>query len=146
MKLTLIQRIFSHLSIFILLISGFVWLMFNFVIEHDSPWRFLNAWSLKIHGLAAFASLVTFGMLISTHISFNWRVKKNRRLSGIFLTAFFLILILSGYFLYYLGDEDIRNIMSWIHWICGIVAGLFFIFHFLFSSKNLGQKPAKMKI
>lgn len=140
MKLTFIQRIFSHLTIFTLLFSGIIWLIFNFFIDHNSDFRFLNTWSLMLHGAASYGFLIIFGMIISTHISFNWRVKKNRRKSGIILTALFTILILSGYLLYYASNESFRNFISYLHWIFGLLATGFFIFHFVKKSK---LRPAK---
>jgi hypothetical protein len=130
MKLTAIQRFFCHLTIFTLLVSGGTWLIFNFFIDHNSSWRFLSFWSLRLHGAASYGFLIIFGMLLSTHISFNWQVKKNRRKSGIILTAFLVILILSGYLLYYASDDSFRNLISYLHWLLGIVSGAIFILHF----------------
>lgn len=136
MKLTSIQRIIAHSTFWALLLSGLVWLLFNFFLDSDTPLRFLNAWSLRLHGFAAFGFLIVFGMLFSTHISFNWRVKKNRRLSGLILTAIFAALILSGYFLYYLGDEAVRSFNSYFHWISGLICTIIFAIHFLKKSNT----------
>jgi hypothetical protein len=143
MKLTSIQRFFAHLTFFALFFSGLVWLLFNFYLDYETPFRFLNAWNLRLHGLAAFGFLIIFGMILSTHISFNWQVKKNRRWSGIILTAIFTSLILSGYFLYYSGDDDFRSFSSYFHWISGLICLAFFMIHFLKKqqkSKNLSKK------
>lgn len=142
MKLTFIQRVFAHLTFFVLLFSGLVWLFFNFYLDSESPFRFLNLWNLKLHGLAAFGFLIVFGMILSTHISFNWRVRKNRRLSGIMLVIIFTLLILSGYVLYYSGSDDLRTFTSYFHWIVGLICTAFFITHFLKkSSKNPKTNP-----
>lgn len=140
MRLTSFQRILCHLSIFALLFSGIVWLIINFYTDYDSPLHFLNAWSLKIHGSASYLFLIAFGMIISTHISFNWRVKKNRRKSGIITTALFSILIISGYLLYYVAGDEIRTFISYLHWICGILCSAFFIFHFATKTKQAQKK------
>lgn len=142
MKLTSLQRIIVHSTFFALLLSGLVWLLFNFYLDHNTPLRFLNAWSLRLHGLAAFGFLIVFGMLFSTHISFNWHVKKNRRPSGLILTALFTVLILSGYFLYYLGDEDLRIFNSYFHWLSGLICTIVFAIHFLKKS-NIKKKISK---
>lgn len=136
MKLTKIQRFLAHFTFFALFFSGLVWLAFNFLLEPENSWRFLNLWSLKIHGFAAFVFLIFFGMILSTHISFNWRVKKNRRPSGIILTGIFCILIFSGYLLYYCGSESIREFSSYSHWILGLFSCLFFVSHFSHRKKN----------
>jgi hypothetical protein len=58
---------------------------------------------------------------------------KNRyqRYIGIALTAAFAILILSGYMLYYVGDEGLRDWTSIIHWVLGLAAPTLFIWHYL---------------
>lgn len=144
MKLTFTQRFLLHLAIFTLLFSGVIWLIFNFFVDYDSDLRFLSSWSLILHGAASYVFLVVFGMLLSTHISFNWRVKKNRRLSGIILTLLFVILILSGYLLYYSGNEAFRTLTSYLHWTIGILSSTIFTAHFLLS-KSHHKKPSSQK-
>ncbi|NBV06790.1 MAG: hypothetical protein EBS06_06100 [Proteobacteria bacterium] len=143
MRLTSIQRIFLYLTTLILFLSGVVWLILNFFIDYDSELRFLNVWSLRLHGAAAYGLLIVFGMLISTHISFNWRVKKNRRKSGIILTVFLAILVVTGCLLYYLGDEAIRNYVSYIHWIGGIFFSTILLLHSIVHKKFSGHSSKK---
>ncbi len=140
MKLTATQRVFSHLTFFTLLFSGLIWLIFNFYLSPNTPLRFLNLWNLRLHGLAAFGFLIIFGMILSTHISFNWQVRKNRRPSGITLTVFCGLLILSGYFLYYCGDDDFRELISYFHWLAGLICSIFFTVHFLTKMKKVPIK------
>jgi cytochrome b561 len=82
-------------------------------------------------------------MILSTHISFNWQVKKNRRISGIILTIILFSLIISGYFLYYLGGEISREFTSYFHWIMGLMGGGFFIFHLMTKSVSGSVNRAK---
>lgn len=135
MKLTFIQRIFCYLTFFGLLISGIIWVILRLFVDFDSPFYFLSSLSLKLHGLFAFGFILVFGMITSTHISFNWQVKKNRYKSGIFLFILLFLLIISGYFLYYLGEEFYRNITSYFHIILGITCFLAFIIHLLSRKK-----------
>ena len=130
MKLPHLQRYLSHITFFVLLFTGLIWLFFEFFVDYSSSLHFLRIWSLRLHGAASYGFLIVFGMIISTHISFNWRVKKNRRISGIILVTFFVILILTGYGLYYSGNEQFRNFISYLHWICGSICSTFFIWHF----------------
>lgn len=145
MRLTKIQRILTYISIFSLLFSGLFWLIFMFYLDYESPFYFLKAYNIKLHGFATLLFLITFGMLTSTHLSFNWQVKKNRRKSGLILTALLLGLIISGYLLYYLGDEDWRNYTSYFHWISGIICSVFFIFHFATKSKRKSKKKSLVR-
>ncbi len=145
MKLTFIQRFFAHLTFFTLLFTGLIWLFFNFYLDFESPFRFLNLWNLKLHGISAFGFLIVFGMILSTHISFNWQVKKNRRFSGIILVIIFALLILSGYILYYSGNDELRSFASYFHWIIGLICAIFFIIHFLEKSRNNITKNKKSR-
>ncbi len=144
MKLTFIQRLFTHLTFFTLLFSGIIWLIFEF--KNPEEFRDIMVYSLRLHGAASFGFLIVFGMVLATHVSFNWQVKKNRRISGIILTSFFTILIVSGYLLYYLGDEEIRAFTSYLHWIIGIFCGAVFMTHFLIKSKKRRPKTTAKKI
>ena len=62
------------------------------------------------------AALILLGALLN-HIRRGWTAGKNRR-SGVTLLAVYLFLILTGYGLYYCGDEQLRTIISRSHtWI-----------------------------
>ncbi len=126
MKLTFIQRFFSYLTFFTLFFSGIFWLYYSLNDYSSLPEMVL---SLQLHGAAAFGFLIVFGMILSTHISFNWQVKKNRRKSGLILVALLVILIFSGYCLYYIGNEEIRDLTSDAHWLVGIISTIIFTWH-----------------
>lgn len=143
MRLTSIQRLFCYFTSIVLFSSGLIWLIFNVFQNYNPDYRFFSIWSLKFHGAAAYGFLVVFGMIISTHISFNWQVKKNRRKSGIILTILFVILIITGYLLYYLGDEIVRNYVSYIHWIIGIFAAVVLPIHHLKHKKSSNRSNRK---
>jgi len=136
MRLTSIQRFFSYLTIIILFVSGVIWLIFNVFTSYNPDLRFLSIWSLRFHGAAAYGFLIVFGMIASTHISFNWQVKKNRRKSGIILTIFLALIIITGNLLYYLGSETVRGYTSYTHWILGIMAVISILFHRTIKKKG----------
>lgn len=78
-----------------------------------------QVWSLRLHGFAAMLGLVFFGSLVSSHIRVAWAVNRNRLL-GATLAGLTITLALSGYGLYYLGDEMSRTMASWLHLVFGI--------------------------
>jgi hypothetical protein len=45
------------------------------------------------------------------------------------MVALVATLTLTGYLLYYLGDEDLRPVATYAHWMIGLGAPLAFIFH-----------------
>lgn len=101
-------------SIFgILLLTAGVWLWAQSNLSADNP---LPNLMMKIHGAVAMAALVLLGALIN-HIRRGWTAEKNR-ISGVALLAVILFLVVTGYGLYYSGDEQLRTLISRSHsWI-----------------------------
>ena len=62
---------------------------------------------LKAHGAAAMLILVLVGTLLPMHVKFAWRVRRNLR-TGLSILGVFGFLVLTGYVLYYAGDERLR--------------------------------------
>jgi hypothetical protein len=46
-----------------------------------------KAWAMKIHGAAAMAVLVLIGMLLTAHVRFAWRARRNRANGSVFLSV-----------------------------------------------------------
>jgi len=63
-----------------------------------------KASATKVHGAAAMAILVLIGMLLSAHVRFAWRARRNPGNGSLFLGTFG-ILTITGYGLYYAGGE-----------------------------------------
>lgn len=68
----------------------------------------LEAWSLRLHGLAAMAGLYVLGLLAAAHIPHVWRLSHRRRRaaqrrSGVLLCVGVVVLATCGYLLYYLA-------------------------------------------
>ncbi len=112
----------------LLLLTGLVWLAVHWSHlepEVEAPWQ---AWSMKIHGGAAFASLFFIGTIWNSHIWHAWQRGRNRIAGGLFGT-FLVLLFLTGYGLYYFNVEALRAVTEWNHWIVGGVLGLLFWLH-----------------
>ncbi|HYZ73040.1 MAG TPA: hypothetical protein VE641_08165, partial [Chthoniobacterales bacterium] len=96
-----------------LLLTAAVWLWAQSNLSSDNP---VPSLMMKLHGAAAMAALVLLGALIH-HIRRGWTAKKNR-VSGSILLAVILFLVITGYGLYYSGDEQLRSLVSRSHtWI-----------------------------
>ena len=83
---------------------------------------------MKTHGAAAMAILVLVGMLLTGHVRFAWRARRNRGNGALFLGTFG-ILTVTGYGLYYAGGERLRAWTSWIHLALGLALPLLLILH-----------------
>ena len=116
-------------------LTGLAWLGLHyfgvrqgeFGAEH-SP---LEAWSLRAHGAFAFLALWTLGLLWGVHVVNGWRLDR-RRWTGSVLLGVFGLLILSGYLLYYAGEDSVRPMVSVIHWAVGLLVLLAYLAHRLF--------------
>lgn len=113
-------------------LTGGLWLLFHYFLvkqgEFGSTANPLEPWWLKLHGAFAFAAIWMFGWLWGIHIAKLWP-QKRRRWSGGALTSVFALLIVSGYLLYYVGDDRIRPVISALHWIIGLACPIFFVWH-----------------
>jgi hypothetical protein len=113
--------------------SGVAWLVYRYFLRAGSEFgetpHPLEAWWMRLHGLAAFAGLWLLGVLWVTHIVPAWRTQ--RRWSGIALASIALLLVLSGYLLYYAGDERLRAFVSLAHWMIGIALAPLLLWHVL---------------
>ncbi len=87
-----------------------------------------QSWMLKAHGAAAVLVLVLVGTLLPMHVKFAWRAGRNLR-TGLSLLGLFLFLSLTGYGLYYLGDERWRGWTSSAHLWVGLALPPIMILH-----------------
>ena len=113
-------------------LTGGLWLLFHYFLVTQGQFgpttNPLEPWWLKLHGAFAFAAVWVFGLLWGIHIAKLWPHKR-RRSSGGVLTGIFALLILSGYLLYYVGDDIIRPKISALHWVVGLACPVFFVWH-----------------
>lgn len=98
------------------------WILQEWGSQFSSAGTVTNAflsWLMKIHGAAAMAALVVLGVLYPLHILRGWQARRNRS-SGVSLGAVTVVLIVSGYLLYYSGGENLRLAASRVHLWLGL--------------------------
>ena len=115
-------------------LSGAGWLLLHYFGQHQGEFGSesnpLEPWLLRLHGLALIPALLGFGGLMIVHIPKGWK-HETQRLAGITLTAVAASLILTGYLLYYVGDDAAREWTSLIHWLIGLAIPVIFVWHYL---------------
>ena len=120
----------------IVIISGFLWLYFDFFIRVETEFSLqvhpLQNTFLILHGSSSIIFLIALGSVLPVHIFKAWKTKNNR-LSGGFFLLLFTILILTGIGLFYSAVEDNRRILSVLHWVIGILFPIFFVIHIYFG-------------
>ena len=131
-----LQRYFLYAVLALLFVSGIAWAYWNYLAALPADFEANSkAWTMKIHGAAAMAVLVLIGMLLTGHVRFAWRARRNRANGSIFVTVFAL-LIITGYGLYYAGGEKLRTWTSWIHLAVGLALPIFLLFHIFLGKKT----------
>ncbi len=119
--------------------SGVLWLGLHYFLRQKSAFGFetnpAEPWMLKLHGAFAFAALVGLGLLWGVHILNGW-FSHRRRWSGGIVFGLACFLGLTGYLLYYAGDDGFRDIVSVSHWAVGIVTIAAFLWHRFRDERN----------
>jgi hypothetical protein len=113
-------------------ISGGLWLIYHNFLRRPGEWgpepNVLEPWWLKLHGAFAFLALWLGGLLWGVHIVRGW-TSGRRRWTGSLLFAWLMALILSGYLLYYAGDDGPWGVVSPGHWIAGLALPVVYAIH-----------------
>jgi hypothetical protein len=129
----------------LLFASGALWLLFHYFVrvhgEYGDTPHPLESWWLRLHGAAAMLALAVLGSLLPIHVRRGWHQHKNLA-AGIALSGVALLLILSGYALYYFGGEEARPWISALHWILGLGTPFLLLWHISAGRKTRTAKPA----
>ncbi|MSQ59784.1 MAG: DUF4405 domain-containing protein [Betaproteobacteria bacterium] len=109
----------------VLFVSGALWVLFHYFVKIEGEFgptiHPLEPWWLKIHGAAVMVFLFLLGTLLLSHMETAWCIGRNIP-TGVAFVSFNLILVVSGYMLYYFGGETARPIISLVHWVLGMAA------------------------
>ena len=135
-RLVVWQRRTLYATGVLLLATGGVWLGVHYGIgagagELPHP---LEAWCLRLHGLAAFASLFVLGALAAAHVPQGWRLSHRQRWAaqrstGLALCVLGALLAASGYLLYYFAPDAVRPALGWAHAGIGLAMAVLIATH-----------------
>ena len=106
-----------------LVVTGCGWLLCHYVLAEAGefgplPHPLEGLW-LQLHGAAGMIALVLFGSLLPSHMLRAWSSRRGRA-SGGTLAGLFMLLTVTGYGLYYVGGESLRQWISVVHWAVGL--------------------------
>jgi hypothetical protein len=115
-------------------LSGCAWLLLHYFGQAQGEFgpemNPFEPWMMKVHGLVLIPALLGIGGMLVAHIPKGW-THPHQRIAGIALCTFLTFLIVSGYMLYYAGDEIVRSSTSIIHWSLGLVLPAIFAWHWI---------------
>jgi hypothetical protein len=138
------QRVFY--AVFLtLLATGLLWLVFHYFEARQGEFgpepHPLESWWLKLHGGAAMVALLALGSIIRGHIIGGWRGRRNRS-SGALLVAVAIVLIATGWALYYVGAPAVRPYISAAHWVLGTAAAVVLLAHVRYGWTGRARRGA----
>lgn len=127
------REIAVYVVLGVLWLSGAAWLLLRYFLrpagEFGEMPHPLEPWVMRLHGLGAFAALWLLGQLWIVHVVPSWR--SHRRGTGILLSGVMAALVVTGYLLYYAGDESLRSLVAIAHWAIGLALIAPLLFHSL---------------
>jgi hypothetical protein len=128
-----------------LFLTGVIWLGAHYGLRKQGKFgeviHPLEPWMLRLHGMAVMIGLFLYGSLLRAHIIKSWQIRQNRATGAVIATILGLLTI-SGYLLYYAGDENIRPIISLAHWLIGLSVGAILPLH-IWYGRNLQRSMVK---
>ncbi|HEV2650728.1 MAG TPA: hypothetical protein VGU69_05690 [Rhizomicrobium sp.] len=131
-KLSRTRRAIVYLAGAGLWVTGAAWLVLHYFCVRKTDFgpqpHPLEYWSRAAHGLFGFFSLWVLGLLWAAHIVGGWQSTR-RRITGLATAAVLGALIVSGYLLYYVGDDRLLAWTSLIHWAIGLSLPVVFLAH-----------------
>jgi hypothetical protein len=108
----------------LLWLSGVVWLVLHHAFPQLTPFGPLpSPWEapvMRIHGLIAVWGVFLIGWMASAHVTTRWDGGRNRR-SGIVLGGTALLLVFSGYALYYTTGSP-HDLGALVHEAIGVLS------------------------
>jgi hypothetical protein len=96
---------------------------------------------LQIHGAAAMLALLALGSLIPQHVKWAWKGRMNRSTGGLMISTQAL-LVLTGYALYYSGDENLREYASQVHFAIGACFPALLAWHIVEGRRRASERKA----
>jgi len=117
-----------------LTLTGALWLALHYGRGPADLPHPLEAWLMKLHGLAGFAALFMFGVLAAQHIPHGWRLSARHRHArqrgtGVALGTLAALLAATGYALYYFAPEGVRPALGWAHALLGLAMAALVLQH-----------------
>jgi cation transport ATPase len=108
--------------------SGVAWLWLDRGDAVDVATRGLLRQDVRLHAIAAVATIYVAGMLWFLHVRRAWRSHRNR-VAGVATLCLVAFLVLSGYVLDYFTDEASHGVVARAHWLAGLVAVAVYLAH-----------------
>lgn len=134
-------------------LSGTGWLLLHYFGQKEGEFgpemNPAEPWMMTAHGFFLIPALLGIGGMFIAHIPKGWSHVR-QRVAGLALSTVLTVLIVSGYLLYYAGDDTLREWTSLTHWSIGLGLPAVFLWHYLsgLAERRRGARkgnPAKRR-
>jgi hypothetical protein len=126
------QRVIVYSLMAALWVSGCIWLYFDQRARfQDAFGGERNPWEsalLTAHGILAVAGMFLFGWITAHHVTRWWNMERRRTSGGVF-SGLLLLLIVSGFALFFLSEDRWQHYAALIHDILGVGIAAFAVQH-----------------
>ncbi len=99
----------------------------NTLFKAEAPRTALQFIAMEAHAAIAFLTLIVLGSLVE-HVKRAWPLNKSR-FSGLLIISCLLILLVTSWGLYYVGDDSLRYQTIFIHSFLGLIFPVVFFIH-----------------
>jgi hypothetical protein len=129
------QRTWIYVIIGAVWLSGCAWLCLDQFFTVRGPFgKTPHPWQAPIvllHGIIAILSMFLLGWISARHVTHSW-LRGRRRASGGLLCALLTVLVVSGFALFFVSDDQWQHLAAVIHEISGLVLTPIAIQHWFF--------------
>lgn len=132
-------------TVWLLVLTGAVWLWAEYLYQpaDDGLASYeIKHYAMLVHAAFGLAFVFAAGTLLQTHMQMAWRQRRNRA-SGAFMAASALLLVLSGYGLWYAGGETLRPVCEWVHRVTGFGLPALLLLHALLGRRRYAAHAAR---
>jgi hypothetical protein len=134
------RRVAIYLVFGGLWITGCWWLSLDLLVAKRGPFGAaphpLEPPLLLIHGVAAVLGMYVLGWISARHV-LRWWPGGLRRLSGGGLAAMLGLLVVSGFALFFLSDDEWQHSAAVVHEVLGVAVTLFAVQHWFFRGRRV---------
>lgn len=85
---------------------------------------------LLLHGVSAFVMMIFYGAILFSHVPSTWRLNRLRNI-GLTLAIVVGFQVISAWLLYYLGSEEVRDVVSNLHTLVGFTLPIVLTIHII---------------
>lgn len=147
-RMPLRQRWFIYGVLGGLWLSGCAWLVLDQFFKRPGQFGFApSPWQpplLLLHGVVAIFGMYLLGWVTARHVV-RWWPGRLRRRSGATLTLFLLLLVTSGFALFFLSDDRWQRFTAVSHDLLGVAVTVFGVQHWFFARRrdmrNAASRP-----